>query len=88
MGAPWYYIIIFIVGACLVSWIFDKFQIIKSKSLCNLLLFRYIRLCTGVSMISLLHEEWRVGGAGGFPFLGVSIHVAYLFIELLKPIIF
>lgn len=35
MGAPWYYIVIFIVGACLVAWIFDKFQIIKSKSLRN-----------------------------------------------------
>lgn len=35
MGAPWYYILIYIVGACVLLWIFDKFRIIKSKS------FRY-----------------------------------------------
>lgn len=33
MQAPWYYIVIFLVGGCLLCWIFDKFQIIKSKPL-------------------------------------------------------
>lgn len=33
MNAPWYFIVIFIVSGCLLLWIFDKFQIIKSKSL-------------------------------------------------------
>lgn len=33
MQAPWYYIVIFLMGGCLLCWIFDKFQIIKSKSL-------------------------------------------------------
>lgn len=33
MGAPWYYILIFIAGGVLLQWIFDKKEIIKSKSL-------------------------------------------------------
>lgn len=30
---PWYYFMLFIALGCLVLWIFDKFRIIKSKSL-------------------------------------------------------
>ncbi len=33
MGAPWYYIVIFLAVSCLLPRISDKFQIIKSKSL-------------------------------------------------------
>lgn len=33
MGAPWYYIVIYIVVGCLLLWFFDKRQIIKSKPL-------------------------------------------------------
>lgn len=39
MGAPWYYIILFVAIECLLMWIFDKFQIIKSKGLRNFIVF-------------------------------------------------
>lgn len=31
--APWYYIVIYIVTAMVILWLFDKYRIIKSKSL-------------------------------------------------------
>lgn len=39
MGAPWYYIVLFVAIECLLMWIFDKFQIIKSKGLRNFIVF-------------------------------------------------
>lgn len=30
---PWYYLILYLVVGMLILWIFDKYQIIKSKSL-------------------------------------------------------
>lgn len=32
-GAAWYFIVIYIVTAMVILWLFDKYRIIKSKSL-------------------------------------------------------
>lgn len=33
LGMPWYYFVVYIVVGTLLFWLFDKFNIIKSKSL-------------------------------------------------------
>lgn len=39
LGMPWYYFIIYAGIGALILWIFDKFQIIKSKALRFLIVF-------------------------------------------------
>lgn len=39
LGMPWYYFLIYVVVGTLILWLFDKFNIIKSKSLRFIIVF-------------------------------------------------
>lgn len=39
LGMPWYYFVVYIVVGTLLFWLFDKFNIIKSKSLRYFIVF-------------------------------------------------
>lgn len=45
LGMPWYYFVIYIVVGTFILWLFDKFNIIKSKSL------RYFIVSAGYTLI-------------------------------------
>lgn len=47
--APWYYIVIYIVTLTVIMWLFDKYRIIKSKSLRYfIVIFVYVFLYWGL----------------------------------------
>lgn len=50
----WYLILIYLAVGCLLLWIFDKFQIIKSKSLRYfIVILLYTLICWGIYDLSL-----------------------------------
>ena len=49
MSIPWYYLLAYILFGVLLLWIFDKRQIIKSKTLRYFaVIFVYTLLCWGI----------------------------------------
>lgn len=39
LGMPWYYFLIYVVVGTLILWLFDKFNVIKSKPLRFIIVF-------------------------------------------------
>lgn len=49
MSFPWYYFIVYVVVGSLLLWVFDKFRIIKSKSLRYfIVILVYTLICWGI----------------------------------------
>lgn len=52
LGMPWYYFVVYIVVGTLLFWLFDKFNIIKSK------LLRYFIVFTVYTLIWWLFYDY------------------------------